>query len=202
MLHVQHTRLLGTRKNMAKKDDIYIATLKFGKSKIGTPFLFSELEAHLSELGYVYDEFSLRQFFAAVFIAIESPGGNDQHQPINPKYHFFIETHGYFDLLQHEELKSARNSSLVATWIAIIAIFISFVSTGFSIYYANKQLESDITIEKNQFEELKPIELDSIITELKNNNIRQELNDLKFSINNKLDSLIEVSEKKNLKKTK
>jgi hypothetical protein len=152
---------------MTKKEDLYIAVLNYGKNHIGKPFLFSDLERYLKEKGYAYEEFALRQFFAALFISLESPGGNDQHHPINKNQKFFLEKDGYFHLLEHQELKSARKYSLQATWFAIIAIIISVVSTCFSIYYSNKQLEAASTIRQDQIEQLKSNNLDSILIELK-----------------------------------
>jgi len=129
--------------NMIKrKEDIYVAVLKFDKDNIGKPFKFPELEKHLKDKGYEYEEFALRQFFAALFISVESPGGNNQHSPIDPNQTFFLEQTGYFHLLKFEELESARKSSLQATCFAGIAIFISVASTCISIYYSNKQLNN------------------------------------------------------------
>lgn len=167
-------------------DDLYVTVLKFGKSKLGTPFLFSELETHLYDLEYKYEEFALRQFFAARFIAFESPSGNDLHSPINSKHHFYLETDGYFELLEYEELKSARKSSLIATWFAFGAIVISIISTLISIHYSNKQLNSSVTLEKSQLEELNTGLLKTTIIE-STSNIQNELIDL----NAKIDSLIE-----------
>ncbi len=181
-------------KQMNKKDDLYIAVLKFGKSKLGTPLLFSELESHLNKLGYDYQEFALRQLFAAKFISSEYPSGNDPNGPISQEHHFYLETHGYFDLLEHEELKSARKSSLIATWFAFGAIVVSIISTVYSIYYTNKQLNSAVSIERSQIEELNPMLLESTIIE-STGNIQNELNSLNSKLTIKLDTLIDELKK-------
>ena len=152
---------------MKNKEDLYIAVLKFGKANIGKPFKFPALEKHLKDEGYEYEEFALRQFFAALFISLESPHGNDQNAPIGPNQTFFLEQSGYFHLLEFQELESARKSSLQATYFAIIAIFISVASTCISIYYSNKQLNNSTTINIDQFEALRRNNLDSIIFELR-----------------------------------
>lgn len=152
---------------MKRKEDIYIAVLKFGKDNIGKPFKFPELEKHLKDNGYEYEEFALRQFFAALFISVESPRGNDQNRPIDPSQTFFLEQSGYFHLLEFQELESARKSSLQATYFAVIAIFISIASTCISIYYSNKQLNNPTTLNSDQFEALRKNNLDSIVFELK-----------------------------------
>lgn len=149
------------------KEDLYIAVLKYGKENIGKPFLFAELEAHLKGIGYVYDEFALRQFFAALFISLDSPTGNNQNQPIDNNHKFFLEHTGYFNLLEYQELDSARKSSLQATYFAIIAIFISIISTAASIYYSNKQLDNPTTIGHDRLEQLLSIQKDSTFIELK-----------------------------------
>jgi hypothetical protein len=152
---------------MRRKEDIYIAVLKFGKDNIGKPFKFTELEKRLKDKGYEYEEFALRQFFAALFISVESPHGNDQNRPIDPNQTFFLEQSGYFHLLEFQELESARKSSLQAIYFAVIAIFISVASTCISIYYSNKQLNNPTTISNDQFEALRKNNLDSIILELR-----------------------------------
>ncbi len=152
---------------MKTNDDLYIAVLQFGKDNIGKPFKFPELEKHLKDNGYEYEEFALRQFFAALYISLESPGGNNQNAPINPNQTFFLEQSGYFHLLEFHELQSARKSSIQATYFAIVAILISILSTVISIYYSNKQLNNPTTINIEQFEALRKNNLDSILLEIK-----------------------------------
>ena len=153
-------------KKKRNKEDLYISVLKFGKANIGRPFKYIELQKYLNKKGYKYEEFALRQFFAALFVSRDSPSGNDTGRPINDNYDFFLEHSGYFNLMEHEELNSARKSSLVAKCFAIIAIIISIISTYTSIYFSNRQLNTPSTISPNQFEQIK------------NTNIKAELNEI------------------------
>ena len=150
---------------------MYIAVLKFGKEHIGKPFLFSDLEQYLKDKGYRTKNLH-SFFFAALFISHESPGGNDQNVPINKNHKYFLEKDGYFHLLEHEELKSARKYALQATWLLHYNncyFLYQLFSTCFSIYYSHKQLNTPTTIRQEQIEQLKSNNLDSILIELKKN---------------------------------
>jgi len=164
--------------SMSKKDDLYIQILSYGKMNLGKPIKYSDLLDHLNENNCNYEEFAVRQFFQALFINENSPRGNDTSKlpPENGK--FYLESHGYFNHLEHEELKSARKSSLVATVIAIFAILISLVSTGFSIYFSQKQLETPVKITEEQIRQLELPELSTIIKTL-NRNQNSTLGELK-----------------------
>ena len=48
---------------------------------------------------------------------------------------YFLSVEDYFSLLEHEELKEARQSSKNALIVAIIAMIISAILAGINIYY-------------------------------------------------------------------
>ncbi len=126
---------------MKSTNDLYIEILKFGKSQVGTSFKFSSLRDHLANKGYIQDERIIWQFFADNFCDKNNPMGNDPQTSPPEGGDFYLEDHAYFNLLEYEELQEARESSKVATKIAIAAIVISIISTGFSIYFSILQLD-------------------------------------------------------------
>lgn len=87
---------------------------------------------------------------------------------------FLIRRDAYFNALDFEELQQARQSSKQAQWWAIIAILISIISLGVSIYFSNKQLHNASRIDEVQLKQLTPA-----------------IYDLK-SIEQKLDNLIKL----------
>lgn len=137
-----------------KQDDIYIKILSFGKQNLGRPFKFVELKKYLKDEGYEYDDYAVTQLFMVLFTDKKRPSGNHPGGIPPDDGEFFLKHNGYFNLLEHEELLSARKSSLYATIFASIAIIISIISAATSIYFSNAQLNKPITIEQPQFEKL------------------------------------------------
>jgi len=67
---------------------------------------------------------------------------------------YYLSFEDSFRLLEHQELKDARKSSLYATIFASSAIIISIISSAISIYYSNEQLNKPTSIESSQFDKL------------------------------------------------
>lgn len=108
---------------MAKKDDVYIALIKFVKGEtIETGMLsYGDCENYLTE---TYPELSARPLQALindVTSRLEPPyGGSDQNQRK-------LRIESYFHLLEHFELEEARASSLKALQRSTIAIGVSIL---------------------------------------------------------------------------
>ncbi len=136
-----------------KKDDLYIAILKHGYDKIREGVTKESVMEHLVNLGYVFDTDDMKQLYHRLFHQTFS-----HHQGIDgrvfEKTTCYLEMNAYFNYLEYIELKEARRSSKIATWFASIAIFISIIAMGFSIYFSNKQLKSPTKIETTQFEKI------------------------------------------------
>lgn len=146
-----------------KQNDLYINILAFGRKNIGKPIKYSDIRKHLDSIGCDYDEFALRQFFCELFIDRASPEGNDPSRMPPQVGEFFLESQGYFHLLEYEELKEARASSLTATRFAIIAIVISICSPLLSILMPSRP----VTIESTQIEKLDNRELKVQLDDIK-----------------------------------
>jgi hypothetical protein len=131
------------------KHDLYIEILDYGRTNLGKAVKYSELLVHLTTKGYEYDEFSVGQFFTALYIDKGERRGNKPGSP-REEGEFFLEHSGYFNLLQHEELVSARESASQAIWFASIAILVSILSMGASIFYSNLQLKTPTEISSDQ----------------------------------------------------
>ena len=164
-----------------QKEDLYIKILAYGKQNIGHPIKYSEIQSYLDNEGYDYDEFSLRQLFSDLFINKHNPHGNDPSSVPPEDGEFFLEHNGYFNLLEHEELQSARKSSLLATIFASVAILISIVSTSISIYYSNKQLNTPVKLDATQITKLSgPIKIDTTqLNKMDNTTITRLLENIK-----------------------
>ena len=122
------------RKRKDKQEDLYIKILTFGKENIGKPIKYSQMQQYLDNEGYEYDEFALRQFFTAVFIDRKSPTGNDPGRHPSEEGVFYLEHHGYFNLLDYIKLQEARQSSKTAVYIAIAALVVSIMVLLISIF--------------------------------------------------------------------
>ncbi|NQU60153.1 MAG: hypothetical protein HQ512_03405 [Rhodospirillales bacterium] len=114
---------------MAKKDDVYIALIKFVKERTAETgqLTWDECQEFLNE---TYRELSARPLQALindVTSRLEPPyGGRDQNQRK-------LRIESYFHLLEHEELEDARASSRAALRVAIGAIIISIIMAGIQI---------------------------------------------------------------------
>ncbi|TWX64598.1 hypothetical protein ESZ36_20095 [Colwellia demingiae] len=148
-----------------KKDDLYIAILHFGKANLGKPIKFIDLREHLTSEGYEFDEFSVSQFFSALFVDSTSPRGNTPGK-LNKEGRYFLEHEGYFNLLEHEELVSARTSSFWATIFASIAIVISIISAVCSVYYSQLQIKTPVTLNQLQLDKMNNVNIENSINTL------------------------------------
>jgi hypothetical protein len=166
-----------------KKDDLYIASLKYGKNNLMDGVTCVGLIKHLDELGYQFETTGdktrlLSKIFTSIFEwphAAKSPGSivSDNLTICYMKFD------AYFSLLEHEELQDARQSAKTAKYIAIIAIGISIIATLFSIHFSVKQISSPVVIQQDQFNKIENLKFDST------------------SLNDKIDKLIGNNKKKN-----
>ena len=117
---------------MAKKDDVYIALIKFVKERTTETgqLTWDECQEFLNE---TYPELSARPLQALindVTSRLEPPyGGRDQNQRK-------LRIESYFHLLEHTELEEARASSRNALKVAIGAIGISIVMALIQVFVA------------------------------------------------------------------
>lgn len=137
---------------MAKKDNLYIDVLKFGKLKIQKGATFKGLKDHLKYIGYKYEteenEKHWQRLFYDTFSGLDGKTVACLDSESREETLSFMKIDAYFRLLEHEELKNARNSSLWATILAIIAIVLSIYATKESVYYSKLQLESSISVDQ------------------------------------------------------
>ncbi|WP_394375340.1 hypothetical protein [Stutzerimonas frequens] len=64
----------------------------------------------------------------------------------NPNIKIFAGADDHFRLLEYQELREARASSVLATRFAVAALFVSIVSAAFSIYFSITAMNSDINV--------------------------------------------------------
>ncbi|MBB5188313.1 hypothetical protein HNQ57_002592 [Zhongshania antarctica] len=166
------------------KHDVYIEILRYGRSKIGKPITFQEIKSHLENKGYDFDKFSAEQFFSKLFVDRGLPRGNNPGE-LREEGEFFLEHEGYFNLLEYEELVEARRSATHATWFAAIAIVISIVSTGASIYFSRMQLENPTQIDETQVRKV------MTKIEIKGKTIATEIREIKKVVS-ELNSQVEI----------
>lgn len=123
-----------------KQEDLYIKILTYGKENIGKPIKYSQIQQYLDNEGYEYDEFALRQFFTKVFIDKHSPSGNNPGIKPSERGNFYLESHGYFNLLDYTKLVEARQSSKTAVNLATAALVVSIITLVTSICLSIKQI--------------------------------------------------------------
>ena len=105
-----------------RETDLYIELLRFGKARIGSGVTLKEAFDHLTGQGFdgplLGSQRTLQNLFRGVFEGISSAEPGDRALSMD----------AYFNLLEHDELQQARESSNRAMGVAIIAIVISAAS--------------------------------------------------------------------------
>lgn len=139
---------------MFKKDDLHIAILKYGRDEAEKGILFEELKSHIKDKGYDISEARLKAYFGETYEAVDlSKRVGSYDDRANERSSLTIES--TFRLIEYEEFKNANSNSFRASVFAIIAIVISIITTSISICYSEKQLNSDVSINKSQISEIK-----------------------------------------------
>lgn len=131
-----------------KQRNIYLDALEYGEKQLIkrqaiTP---KKLKKYLESEGYKFSTDAEKQLLRDV-----SHDGFHIYvgDPANRKY--FLNTEGYFKLLEYRELSDARKSSKEARTYAIAAILISIATLIASIYFSIRVLEQKIVIDDKQF---------------------------------------------------
>jgi len=137
-----------------KSENIYLDALEYGEKLLieRQPIERKQLREYLESKGYKFEtkeEERLRSTLS--WEAFSMKDG----EPLNRKYYLSIE--GYFKLLAYRELSDARKSSKIAIWCAIVAIIISIIAWGTSVYFSNESLVQKTTIEDKQFKVIESI---------------------------------------------
>ena len=114
---------------LRKKDDLYIALLRYGKTHLdrGSTLTIDDAKKFLEDGGYKFEVEYFPHLFPELFEQT-SPQDMGQSAALGDPDPHTLSVSGYFQLLEHDELAQARRSSLIATYIAITAIIIGIVS--------------------------------------------------------------------------
>lgn len=112
--------------NNSVQDDMYIEILKFGKTNLGIPISYNQLESHLDDIGIEYDKYASEYLFASMYFDENNLGGNSFPIP-RDSVSFYLNVKGYSELLNHNELEEARSSSNQAFLISAIAVLVSIL---------------------------------------------------------------------------
>lgn len=132
------------------KDNLHIAILKFGRTKLQEGITFDELETHLRESGYKVnkDRLKLYVFGAYETLNLADRGSSQKAAVRGVKLSLTMES--TFRLIEFEEFRGANRSSRIAIWFATAALVVSIVSTVFSVVFSMKQLDSSSEIDQLQ----------------------------------------------------
>jgi len=133
--HTIYKKLKLNKHNMNDSKDLIIDIIKFGKNKTNTGFRFGELVAHLQKNGYPdmsEQNGALLTNFSLIFLI--NPIERGDWTKVKPNIIYYLPVDAYFNLLDYEELKLARDDSkaareeaVKATRIATFAIIISSI---------------------------------------------------------------------------
>ncbi|KKU29935.1 hypothetical protein A3G55_01310 [Candidatus Giovannonibacteria bacterium RIFCSPLOWO2_12_FULL_44_25] len=139
-------------------DNLYIALIKYGKEKLTEGVNYKEAQEHLTKIGFDFKNPQISHLFRDAFLHIfgtEQEKVNGFYPGVEHKK--FLGVEAYFNLLDHEELQHARQSSAEAKKLAITAIWISAGLAFFSILLSIIQIwhTSEIEITETQFNQLK-----------------------------------------------
>ncbi|GGY81033.1 hypothetical protein GCM10011613_27610 [Cellvibrio zantedeschiae] len=124
---------------------IYIEILKFGKNQISTKesgFKKEELTNHLKVLGYGDNDLvNIQYFLDNAFVLDTSPPNLYKIRLTALEY-----------LIDYDELEEARNSSRSALNFAMASLIITILGSVGAMYMSHIQINSDVTINRNQFD--------------------------------------------------
>jgi len=114
-----------------KKEDFYIAMLRFGAANLENGFRLDELIKHLKGIGFLVPSENatlLHHYFPQAFFS--------KHEMPYPDLisFFYIRQEAYFHLLDYDSMVESKKNAKSAMYIAIIAIFLTFISILVSIY--------------------------------------------------------------------
>jgi len=142
-----------------KEKDIYIITLKYGYKNLEKGVTHSEVKEYLESKGFKFETKESKNHYNRIFTSVFSePTGKswrNHNDPNSEDFICYLNADAYFKLMEYEELKGARKSSLIATIFAIIAIVIAIISTSASIHYSKKQLNTPTVLDEHQINTIK-----------------------------------------------
>ena len=152
------------------KDDFYITLLKILRDKtvLGESVSYDDVKVHIESTHPEISEETLKRIFFGNNIVQElADFGEGIDLRIRNNTPHIITLDAYFHLLEHQELREARQSSKWAQWTATFAILISIAVGSWQIFNSatvnldESQLERLIASSKNAPESPTAVILDS-----------------------------------------
>ena len=121
-----------------KREDLHIKILKYGAANRDDGFTFNELKKDL-KLTELQERFLYREIRGADIVTqtgtYRIPGNGDSGNEI-----LILSFEARFKLLQHQALQEARFASIIAIFVAVIAILVA-IGVGFYQIYTPQQVE-------------------------------------------------------------
>jgi len=148
---------------VSNKDNLYIAMLKYGRTKLDAGVSYDEMSVYLKEKGYSTSGMNI--FFNDSFCRLNDV--NKVYDDYGASEKCFLRAEGYFNLLEYEELNEARASSRKATRIALAAIVLSIATALISIGFSINQVNSPTRIDPSQLELINTYPVIKVLDELK-----------------------------------
>ena len=116
---------------MKKKEDLYITILRFGKTKLYGGFQKQSLVEYLNQSGFnditLHSNF-LTNYFHEIFF---SKDVSSEYDP-NTSAIFYLKPERYTQLLDYDNMLSARKEAAIAIWIAVASLIVTLVSVLWS----------------------------------------------------------------------
>lgn len=143
-----------------EQENIYIVALKFGQQNLGIGVKFGQLKEHLKEQGFSYaneeEEKQWRRLFYKVFNDYESGlTARLDSEDSSEETEGFFDIESYSRLIEHEELRLARESATGAKKQSTNAIVISVLALFASVLIGLWQLNSETNLSEDSY---KPVQ--------------------------------------------
>ena len=145
---------------MHKKKDLHIAILQYGKDRLESGVTFEELRRHIAEAGYTVSTERLGRYFWDSYETLDLDKRGNSADMLDPEVRSSLRVESTFRIIEYQEFVNANRSSVIAMTFATAALVVSIISAFMSIYYSNEQLNSAVTIDQDQLNDILKISFD------------------------------------------
>ncbi len=145
---------------MHKKKDLHIAILQYGKERLESGVTFEELRKHIEEAGYDVSKERLESYFWESYESLDRNKRGNSLEMLVPGVKSSLRVESTFRIIEYQEFVNANRSSLIAMGFASAALIVSVISAWHSIQLSKEQLNTAVTVNQDQLDEILKISFD------------------------------------------